>query len=164
MAGLPSFSVCKECHDLLVHSNHNIWKSSIMQDSDLNNIFNLSKKGYDYKNRYFEILGRGFTKIQLKESILNGWGFFLDHGHWVKVHKLPEYVYFNHSAHIRTGIGCTNCHGEIKEMEEAQTVQPLSMRWCIDCHRKPVIYQEGRKFFINESANPPITDCYGCHR
>lgn len=56
---------------------------------------------------------------------------------WVKVHKAPDYVYFNHSAHLNRGISCVNCHGKINEMEVVRHDQPQSMGWCLDCHRNP---------------------------
>ena len=56
---------------------------------------------------------------------------------WVRVHKLPDYAYFNHRAHISAGVGCVSCHGRIDEMEVVHQEQPLSMSWCLDCHRNP---------------------------
>ncbi|MEM7166518.1 MAG: cytochrome c3 family protein [Planctomycetota bacterium] len=56
---------------------------------------------------------------------------------WVKVHDLGDYAYFNHSAHVRRGVGCATCHGRIDTMEEVFQDQPLSMGWCLDCHRNP---------------------------
>jgi menaquinone reductase, multiheme cytochrome c subunit len=56
---------------------------------------------------------------------------------WVKVHDLPDYVYFDHSAHVRRGVGCVSCHGRVDKMEVVAQVQPLSMGWCLDCHRNP---------------------------
>lgn len=56
---------------------------------------------------------------------------------WVRVHDLPDYVYFNHSAHVNKGVGCVSCHGRIDQMEVVKQVQPLSMSWCLDCHRNP---------------------------
>ncbi|MGE4170458.1 MAG: cytochrome c3 family protein [Candidatus Margulisiibacteriota bacterium] len=56
---------------------------------------------------------------------------------WVKVHRLPDYVYFNHSRHVNSGISCYSCHGRIDKMEVVHQVQPLSMSWCLDCHRNP---------------------------
>ena len=54
---------------------------------------------------------------------------------WVKVHKLADYAYFNHSAHINRGVGCVECHGRVDQMEEVYRVAPLSMGWCLECHR-----------------------------
>src|SRR5277367_2492116 len=56
---------------------------------------------------------------------------------WVKVHNLAQYVYFNHSAHVNHGVGCIECHGRIDRMEQVQQVKPLSMGWCLECHRDP---------------------------
>jgi hypothetical protein len=56
---------------------------------------------------------------------------------WVKVHDLPDYVYFNHSAHVTHGVGCVECHGRIDQMEVVHQEKPLSMGWCLDCHRDP---------------------------
>lgn len=56
---------------------------------------------------------------------------------WVKVHDLPDYVYFDHSAHVTRGVGCVECHGRIDQMEVVGQVHKLSMGWCLDCHRSP---------------------------
>lgn len=56
---------------------------------------------------------------------------------WVKVHDLPDFVFFNHSAHVNKGVGCQECHGQINEMEVVRQVKPLSMAWCLECHRSP---------------------------
>jgi hypothetical protein len=56
---------------------------------------------------------------------------------WVKIHKAPDYVYFNHSAHLNRGISCQNCHGKVNEMEVVKHAEPQSMGWCLDCHRNP---------------------------
>jgi hypothetical protein len=56
---------------------------------------------------------------------------------WVQIHKVPDYVYFNHSVHVNRGISCVHCHGEINKMDEVRHAQPLSMSFCLDCHRAP---------------------------
>ena len=56
---------------------------------------------------------------------------------WERVHDLPDFVYFNHSAHINRGVSCVSCHGRIDKMEVVTQVKPLSMKWCLDCHRNP---------------------------
>ncbi len=101
---------------------------------------------------------------------------------WIRVHKLPDYAYFNHSAHLRAGVGCESCHGNVREMEEIMQVQPLSMSWCLDCHRNPDQHlrppedltkmnwtpPENQAEFAGRvkkelNINPPV-DCSGCHR
>jgi formate-dependent nitrite reductase cytochrome c552 subunit len=54
---------------------------------------------------------------------------------WVQIHRVPDYVYFNHSVHVNRGISCVECHGQINKMDEVYEVQPLSMTFCLDCHR-----------------------------
>jgi len=56
---------------------------------------------------------------------------------WVRVHNLPDYVYFDHSAHLSAGVGCVTCHGRIDQMAVVRQENPLSMSWCLDCHRDP---------------------------
>jgi len=101
---------------------------------------------------------------------------------WVRVHDLPDYAYFNHSAHINVGIGCESCHGNIATMAKVEQKKPLSMGWCLGCHRAPEKYIrpldqvtkmnwqppdnqiEIAKKIIEEKNITPPTDCSGCHR
>jgi len=103
---------------------------------------------------------------------------------WVRVHDLPDYAYFDHSAHVTRGIGCVSCHGRVDTMEVVRQVEPLSMSWCVDCHRNPERnlrppeeatnmtwqppagtsrYEFGAKF-AEENGIAPSTDCSTCHR
>ncbi len=65
---------------------------------------------------------------------------------WVKVHMLPDYVYFNHARHIKAGVSCYSCHGRVDQMERVHQVQPLSMSWCLECHRAPEKHLRPDKF------------------
>lgn len=56
---------------------------------------------------------------------------------WVRVHKLPDYVFFNHQIHVNRGVSCVECHGRVDTMDEVRHEQPFSMSWCLDCHRNP---------------------------
>jgi menaquinone reductase, multiheme cytochrome c subunit len=101
---------------------------------------------------------------------------------WVRVHELPDYAYFNHSAHLNAGVGCATCHGNVAQMEQVTQSQPLSMSWCLDCHRNPDLslrppdqvpnmtwtppadqLEYARRVRAEKHINPP-TDCSGCHR
>lgn len=103
---------------------------------------------------------------------------------WKQVHRLPDYAYFNHAVHINRGISCQSCHGEINEMKVVYHAEPLSMGWCLECHRNPAPHLRPRDEVYNldwqpefgESAlsvgerlqrelniHPPET-CQGCHR
>lgn len=101
---------------------------------------------------------------------------------WVRVHMLPDYSYFNHSAHVNSGVGCESCHGRIDQMEIVEQVEPLSMSWCLDCHRSPESHIRpldqvtamgwepndkthalAKKLIKDREIDPPL-DCSGCHR
>jgi len=56
---------------------------------------------------------------------------------WVQLHRMPDYVYFNHSVHVTRGISCVACHGRVDQMDEVRYAKPLSMSFCLDCHRNP---------------------------
>lgn len=57
---------------------------------------------------------------------------------WVHVYSLPRYAHFDHNAHLSAGVGCISCHGRIDKMEVVSQTTPLSMGWCLECHRNPV--------------------------
>jgi hypothetical protein len=101
---------------------------------------------------------------------------------WVKVHRLPDFVYFNHSIHVAKGVGCTTCHGPIAEMNITWREQSLYMRWCLECHNAPEKYLRPRSEVFNAFYKPPadqealgnrlmkeykvqkLTTCTTCHR
>lgn len=76
---------------------------------------------------------------------------------WNRIHKLPDFVYFDHGSHSVAGIDCTECHGQVTEMERIRQVQTLSMGWCVDCHRQ---YQNR---VVAERTLKPSLDCITCH-
>ena len=59
---------------------------------------------------------------------------------WVNVHHLPDYAQFSHAVHVQRGVGCETCHGRVDQMDVAYQAEPLSMGWCLDCHRQPELY------------------------
>jgi hypothetical protein len=63
---------------------------------------------------------------------------------WQRVTYLPDFVFFNHSMHVRSGVGCETCHGRVDEMPRVFQVEPMTMRWCLDCHREPERYLRPR--------------------
>ncbi len=101
---------------------------------------------------------------------------------WVRVHKVGDYAYFHHGAHLRAGVGCASCHGQVNLMPVVTQRQPLSMSWCLDCHRDPTEHLRPRVELTNMDWSPsedqarfaarvirekriaPPTDCSGCHR
>ncbi len=96
---------------------------------------------------------------------------------WVRVHKLPEHAYFDHSVHLAAGVGCASCHGRIDQMEVVRIEAPLSMSWCLDCHRNPAPHLRPKEEITNMAWKPkahatsnqmaavtPPEHCSGCHR
>jgi hypothetical protein len=102
---------------------------------------------------------------------------------WTRIHKLPDFAYFDHSAHVNRGIGCVSCHGRIDRMEVVYQSSPLSMGWCLECHRDPEINlrptdkvtnlawdqaaemsPEERKALADKFHINPSEDCSTCHR
>lgn len=103
---------------------------------------------------------------------------------WNKVNKLPDYVYFDHSIHIAKGVGCSTCHGAVDQMPLMRQAAPLTMGWCLNCHRDPTPYlrpqsavfdpdwkppadqaEQGRKLLVKYLIdNHHLTDCSVCHR
>jgi hypothetical protein len=110
---------------------------------------------------------------------------------WVQIHKTPDYVYFNHSAHVNRGVSCVSCHGRIDQMPVVYHAEPHSMDWCLTCHRNPENFVRpvtqvtnlgwqpptenrestanaqkrlGLKMVADLHLNPPDKNCAGCHR
>lgn len=79
---------------------------------------------------------------------------------WTKVHDLPDYAYFDHSAHVNNGVGCVTCHGRVDKMgaEGVQQVKNLSMGWCLECHRSPEHHLRPRDEVTNMTWTPPGGD------
>lgn len=98
---------------------------------------------------------------------------------WIRVHNLPDFAYFNHSQHVVVGKqDCKNCHGDVAKMDEAEQVAPLTMGWCITCHRKTEVpgmasnayYAQLHEKLKEKYKGEPITvekigglDCIKCH-
>jgi hypothetical protein len=74
---------------------------------------------------------------------------------WIRVNDLPDFVYFNHSIHVNKGVGCATCHGPIDRMASVYQAQPLTMQWCLDCHRAPERYLRPRDQVFNMNYQPP---------
>ena len=103
---------------------------------------------------------------------------------WTRVHDLPDFVYFDHSIHVNKGVGCIECHGRVDQMPVTRREAPLTMQWCLDCHRSPASHLRDRSLVFEmtptailhaQAAAPPappvhiqstrrLTDCSTCHR
>ena len=101
---------------------------------------------------------------------------------WVRLHDLPDFVYFDHSIHVAKGVGCSTCHGRVDQMAITFKVNTLYMQWCVECHRDPTRYLRPREQIFNMAYEYPpeqaalgtrlgaeykvqsLTDCVTCHR
>jgi Cytochrome c7 and related cytochrome c len=104
--------------------------------------------------------------------------------HWVRVHRVPDFVYFNHGIHVAKGVGCSTCHGQVDQMPLMWRTQSLEMEWCLGCHRAPEQYLRPRDKVFDMTWRAPrdqlergrallvayqidrrrLTDCSNCHR
>ena len=104
--------------------------------------------------------------------------------HWAKVHKLADYVYFDHSIHVAKGVPCSACHGPVHQMALMNQNAPLTMGWCLSCHRNPGPHLAPQAQEYNTAWTPAdapldarrayvaerhiqvshLTDCSVCHR
>ena len=101
---------------------------------------------------------------------------------WTRVHDLPDFVYFNHSVHVKKGVGCSTCHGRVDRMPLMRQEESLQMGWCLDCHKNPAKYVRPRELVTQMDYVPPanqmevgerlvkayqiqsLTSCSTCHR
>jgi len=101
---------------------------------------------------------------------------------WARVYDLPDFVYFDHSAHVNKGVGCSSCHGRIDQMPLTYQVPSLQMEWCLECHRAPEKFVRPKAEVFNAAYRPPAdqlalgrrlvqeygihtrTTCSTCHR
>jgi len=103
--------------------------------------------------------------------------------HWTRVHQLPDYVFFNHSIHIKNGVACQSCHGRVDEMPLMAKSENLMMRWCLNCHHSPEnrlrppgeVFAmkdvneperdlDPRRALLSKSQTVRLEDCSTCHR
>ena len=101
---------------------------------------------------------------------------------WTKVNDLPDFVYFDHSAHVNRGVGCTTCHGRVDRQPLVAQAVSLQMEWCLECHRHPERYVRPQAVVFDPAYEPPAdqlalgtrlvkeygihprTSCSACHR
>jgi len=106
---------CRYCHNAVEKS----WFSNVPASSTCMNCHN-------------QVLKDDPRLALVRESALSGQPI-----PWVQIHRLPDFVYFNHSVHVDRGVSCVECHGSVNKMDEVYQYQPLSMTFCLDCHRHP---------------------------
>lgn len=128
-SGIPSLNVCMNCH------------KNISEVSDTTATADYSKEFYDNEiAKLYKAVGwdKENQKYTGKTEPVK----------WVRIHNLPSFVYFNHSQHVTVGgIECQTCHGPVQTYEIQKQFAPLTMSWCIDCHRKTDVKMEGNEYY-----------------
>ena len=128
-SGIPSLNVCMNCH------------KSIAEVSDTTATPEYSKAFYDAEiQKLYKAVGWDATNQKYTGKT--------EPVKWVRIHNLPSFVYFNHSQHVNVaGVECQTCHGPVQEYEIQKQFAPLTMGWCIDCHRKTEVKMEGNEYY-----------------
>ena len=98
-----------------------------------------------------------WTNADLLEPVRQSWatGASIQ---WIRVHDLPDYVYFNHEIHVNKGIGCASCHGRVDEMPLMYQENTLQMEWCLNCHRNPAVNLRPTSEIYNMAWAGPSND------
>jgi hypothetical protein len=98
-----------------------------------------------------------WTNADLLEPVRQSWatGASIQ---WIRVHDLPDYVYFNHEIHVNKGIGCASCHGRVDEMPLMYQQNTLQMEWCLNCHRNPAVNLRPTSEIYNMAWAGPSND------
>jgi mono/diheme cytochrome c family protein len=129
-SGIPSLNVCMNCHKSIYEYTG---------EEDLAN-------GYD-KAFYTNEIKKLYKAVGWDEENQRYTGESSP-VKWVRIHNLPDFVYFNHSQHVEVaGIECQKCHGPVEEMEIMEQFAPLTMGWCISCHRETNVNMEGNEYY-----------------
>jgi mono/diheme cytochrome c family protein len=128
-SGIPSLNVCMNCH------------KNIAEVSDTTATAEYSKAFYDKEiDKLYKAVG--WDKVNQKYTGVT------QPVKWVRIHNLQSFVYFNHSQHVTVGgIACQTCHGPVQTYEIQKQFAPLTMKWCIDCHRKTEVKMEGNDYY-----------------
>ncbi|MFV5700540.1 c-type cytochrome [Flavobacterium sp. XS2P12] len=128
-AGIPSLNVCMNCH------------KNISEVAETTATPEYSKAFYD------EQIQKLYTAVGWDKTTQSYTGK-TQPVKWVRIHNLPDFVYFNHSQHVTVaGIECQTCHGPVQEYEIQKQFAPLTMGWCVDCHRKTDVKMEGNEYY-----------------
>ena len=131
-AGIPSLNVCMNCH------------KNIAEVSDTTATPEYSKAFYDGEiKKLYTAVGWDGSKYTGKTSPVK----------WVRIHNLPDFAYFNHAQHVTVaGIECQKCHGPVQTYEIQKQFAPLTMGWCINCHRETNVKMEGNAYYTKIHA------------
>lgn len=146
-AGVPAAGVCMNCHRFVTAPF-----GAIRQEDEL------AQKGKREPRRIVSPeIQKIYDALALNAAMKPDGARQETAVEWIRVHNLPDFVYFDHRRHVNAGVTCQNCHGPIETMERIVQINDLSMGWCVNCHRDAT-----RNGINGKKANAP-TDCGVCH-
>ncbi len=150
-AMIPSTNVCMNCHKQI--SEYTGEKEHELKDAEGHTYNGTQQIQELYKYAGWDPAKKDYHR-DAKGNIL------ATSPQWVKIHNLPDHVYFNHSQHVKVGqIQCQRCHGNIEEMDEVYQAAPLTMGWCVNCHRQTQVkFAENNYYSIFEKYHKEIKD------
>lgn len=147
-SGIPSLNVCMNCHKSIYEYTGNPEGPT---QEDLANGYTNEFYTNEIKKLYKAVGWDEESQKYTGES---------QPVEWVRIHNLPDFAYFNHSQHVSVaGVDCTTCHGPVQEMEIMYQYSPLTMGWCIDCHRETNVKVEGNEYY--EKIHAELSKKYG---
>ncbi len=146
-AGIPAMSICMNCHKYVTASSDKVNLEELAAKEEKRKIKPV------YSPEILKIYSALALDKQLKET-----GDVKKPVEWIKIHNLPDHVFFSHKAHNLAGVNCGDCHGQIETMDKIKQVADLSMGWCLKCHRKSAV----------ENSSAPgrtklLLNCSTCH-
>lgn len=188
-SNIPSISVCMNCHKNIQsgpeHGRKEIAKiySAIGYNPNTGTYFPENSPEADVKAALVEYLKQDYTEgvdqKELDASLEASFAMFKKPVEWVRIHNLPDHVYFNHAQHVTAGkVECQTCHGNIQEMAVVAQHSPLSMGWCINCHRETEVDMSNSYYQVYEKYHEDLksgamdkvtvediggTECQKCH-
>lgn len=146
-AGIPSSDVCMKCHKFVTTSFDVLSEEMKKADKEKRKPATIIS---DELKQLYATLDLTDPKTERPDAKPNSVP-------WVRVHKLPDYVYFDHSAHVTAGVTCQKCHGPVESMERVRQFESLSMGWCVNCHR------DATENGVDGHAVDASLNCTVCH-
>ena len=145
-SGIPSLNVCMNCH------------KSISEVADASSKF--SSVNEDYTKEFYDKEIQKLYKAVGWDQATQSYTGETQAVEWVRIHNLPDFAYFNHSQHVSVaGVQCQTCHGPVEEMEVMYQYAPLTMGWCINCHRETNVKMDGNPYY--EKIHEELSKKYG---
>ncbi len=149
VAGIPAATTCMNCHRFVTGG----WdETQIQQQQDQLKNREVQFIISDELAKLYQSVGFDTDQMAYQEEMATG------PIEWTRIHRLPDFVYFDHRPHVTAGVACQSCHGPVETMERVAQISTLSMGWCVNCHRD-----------VNNGLVPELvgrvasTECGVCH-